>query len=406
MQFSQLLEKIKHHVAHLFSANGRKELLYHNLVHTEQVVANTSTIANHYKLGDKDFFIAMAAAWFHDTGYYTGSVSEHEQNGAKIAEAFLKDNAVEDDITLAVTKCILATTMPQKPVTLLEQILCDADMYHLGTDDFKERNRLMRKEMEKRKGKKIPKDEWRKKTIALMESHQFHTDFCKNALQDTKNKHRQALKLKEAEVAHNDKENAPNSGEAENKNDRAMVSNIKIKNDGMRRGIDTMFKITATNNQRLSDMADNKANIMISTTSIILSILLSVLFRKFEESPQWVFPAILLLSVCVVTMILAILATRPSLPSGRFTQEEVKEKKTNLLFFGNFYRMSLDEYITGMQDIINDNDYVNSSLLKDIYSQGIVLGRKYRLLRVCYNIFMYGIVLSVISFIVVALFFK
>ena len=180
----------------------------------------------------------------------------------------------------------------------------------------------------------------------------------------------------------------------------------KQKSDRPERGIETMFRISSNNHQRLSDMADNKAHIMITTTSIIISVLLSVLLRKLEDNPQLIFPTMLLLTVCVVTMVFSILATRPSLPPGTFTQQDIDTRKVNLLFFGNFYRMSFDEYDAGMKQMMNDRDFLYGSLTKDVYSQGKVLGKKYRLLRKGYNVFMYGIIASVIAFIVAAVFFR
>lgn len=161
-----------------------------------------------------------------------------------------------------------------------------------------------------------------------------------------------------------------------------------------------MFRISSNNHQRLSDMADNKANIMITTTSIILSILLSVLLRKLEDNQHLMIPTLLLLTVCVVTLVFSILATRPSLPAGRFTDQDIDDKKVNLLFFGNFYRMSYDDYSKGMGTMMNDRDFLYGSLTRDVYSQGIVLGRKYRLLRTGYNVFMYGIIASVLAFVI------
>jgi len=151
-------------------------------------------------------------------------------------------------------------------------------------------------------------------------------------------------------------------------------------------------------------MADNKAHIMITTTSIIISVLLSVLLRKLEDNPNLVIPTLLLLATCLVTMVLSILATRPALPRGTFTPTELQSKKVNLLFFGNYYKMSFDDYAEGMQEVMNDNDYLYNSLTRDVYSQGVVLGRKYRLLRVGYNVFMYGVTVSVLAFVIAVIF--
>jgi hypothetical protein len=97
-------------------------------------------------------------------------------------------------------------------------------------------------------------------------------------------------------------------------------------------------------------------------------------------------------------MILSISATRPNVTSGTFTEEDVANKKVNLLFFGNFHKMELKNYESAIAEMLKDKDYIYSSLTKDLYYLGVVLERKYRILRWTYTVFMIGIILSVISF--------
>lgn len=172
------------------------------------------------------------------------------------------------------------------------------------------------------------------------------------------------------------------------------------------RGIETMFRTTSKNHMELSAIADNKANIMISINSIILSVLVSVLIRKLEEFPHMTIPAIMLTVVCLTTIVFAVLATRPNVTHGRFEREDITNKKTNLLFFGNFHKMSLQDYQWGMMEMLKDADYLYGSMIKDIYFLGAVLGKKYRLLRMSYTIFMFGFVVSILGFVVAELFFK
>jgi len=179
-----------------------------------------------------------------------------------------------------------------------------------------------------------------------------------------------------------------------------VAASTQQKKDRPDRGIETMFRITSTNHQRLSDQADSKSHILITVNSIIISVLLSVLLRSIEEYPHLAIPAYMLLGVNLVTIIFAILATRPKIPPGEFTKEDIAGKKVNLLFFGNFYRMSAEEYSAGMWQVMEDRDFLYGSLIKDIYQQGKVLGRKYRLLRVAYDVFMYGLIASVLAFII------
>lgn len=426
MNYNHRLDKVKHHVHHFFGTKALAQLSYHNLVHTESVVGNAVKIANHYRLEDKETFIVVTAAWFHDTGYSTGEAAGHEKRGAEMAAEFLGSEEVDEDVIAEVEGCILATVWPQKPANFLQQVVCDADLYHLGTPEFSDWNKLVRKEAEHRLGRKIDKTEWRKSTIKLLENHEYQTDYCRDLLDKQKKKNLDKLKqklLEETLAASQEKveeeDAVPKAIEiaaaeplpvARHKEEKTFIPEIaegkKKKDDRPDKGIETMFRISSNNHQRLSDMADNKAHIMITTTSIIISVLLSVLVRKLEDNAYLILPTMMLLTVCMVTMVFSILSTRPTIPRGTFTQDDIDAKSVNLLFFGNFYRMSFNEYSKGMQTMMNDRDFLYGSLTKDVYSQGVVLGRKYRLLRVAYNVFMFGIVISVVAFVIASIFFE
>ena len=113
-----------------------------------------------------------------------------------------------------------------------------------------------------------------------------------------------------------------------------------------------------------------------------------------------IIPTVILIGFSVISIIFAIQSTRPKVTEGQFTKKDVKEKKVNLLFFGNFHQMSLNEFSWGMKEVMKDKDYLYNSMIKDLYFLGLVLNRKYKLLRITYTIFTIGIVVSVISFFV------
>ncbi len=388
MNYKALEEHIEQYVKSYIQQHANQKLIYHNLSHAESVVKAAKKIADYYKLTEKERFIIISAAWLHDIGYHIDP-RMHEKVAADEAEALLKSLEVPAEIITQVQQCIMATRMPQEPRNLLEQIICDADLFHLGTDAFWENNKLIRKECESILNHKILKEDWRRTALLLLSQHQYHTQFCKDLLEKGKQKNIEKLKQKDNTGAGDEKTATPSA---------------KVEKPS--RGIETMFRITSNNHQRLSDMADNKAHIMITTTSIIISVLLSVLFRKLEEYPHLTIPALILLTICVVTMVFSILATRPSIPPGHFTEEDIRQQKTNLLFFGNFYNMPLDDYRKGMESMMEDANFLYGSMIQDIYSQGVVLGRKYKLLRIAYNVFMFGIIASVLAFVTASLFFN
>src|SRR5690606_35588897 len=139
------------------------------------------------------------------------------------------------------------------------------------------------------------------------------------------------------------------------------------------RGVVAMFRIMSENHVNLSQMADSKANIMISVNTIVLSIMVSLLLGKLQFYPEFIIPTIILVVVCLGTVIFSILATRPNVTGGTFTKEDIKDKKINLLFFGNFFRMELFDYDWAMREMMNDKDYLYGNMIKDIYYLGIVL---------------------------------
>jgi hypothetical protein len=358
-------------------------------------------MADHYGLEGRDRFVALASAWWLQTGHFPPvEPGAREAGAAAAAEKFLTEAGVDRETTAAVKNAILTTGWPSQPATLPERIVGDARLFYLAGDDFAGQNKLLRKEAEARRGAAIDKDEWRKQTIALMENHRYHTDYGRDVLEPKKLENLAALRRKDAEK-HPKKAPPPSSETVEGSRDAVPSEAAPDKKKGGKteRGVETVFRTTSNKNQQLSAQADNKAHIMIQVNAIVISVLLNILLGDINRSMALMTPIIFLLVINVVTIIFAMLATRPTITDGRFNLEEVDTKKANLLFFGNYYRMSLDDYAGAMFKLIHDYDFLYGSLIRDTYYQGLVLGRKYRLLRFSYNVFMYGIAAAIVAFI-------
>jgi len=256
-------------------------------------------------------------------------------------------------------------------------------------------NKKIRQETERLTAQSISGQQWRKQTLELLENTTFHTQYAQQLLERGKAKNIARIKEK---ISRNEPEKL--AGEGKKKGSKEKVKKKP-------RGVETMFRTTSANHLHLSEMADAKANIMITVNSIIASILVSVLFRKLEEDERFLIPAMIFLITSLVSIIFSILVTRPNITQGTFTKEEVDSKRANLLFFGNFHSMSLGEYQAGINAMMNDSEFLYGSMTRDIYFLGKVLARKYRLLRIASNCFMVGFVLSVLSFVIaVTLFHK
>lgn len=176
----------------------------------------------------------------------------------------------------------------------------------------------------------------------------------------------------------------------------------KNKNNKAERGIDTLFRITTTNHITLGDIADKKANTILSVNAIIVSIALSVLFPKLDSPSNnyLIYPTIVLLMAAVISMILSIAVTRPRITTGKFSKDDVVQRKVNIIFFGNFHKMQLQEFEWAMKEVLNDREYIYGILTKDLYFLGKVLAMKYTILRYTYTFFIIGIIGSILAFVV------
>jgi predicted metal-dependent HD superfamily phosphohydrolase len=364
---------------------------YHNLNHTTAVAEAAEEIGRESTLSDEELENVIIAAWLHDTGYEKDS-EHHEDRAAKTASTLLKQWGATESKIDQVVKLIGATKMPQNPKSLPEQVLCDADLHHLSKKNLLECSHQLRSEFEIFKNLKFETDEeWIAYNLKFLKGHQYFTLYGRQVLEERKRKNIKKLKkMLEPKI---DKDYVKGLEKELDKLHKKLDK--KVNPD---RGIETMFRVASENHITLSGMADTKSNIMISINSIILSVIISVLFRKLEEFPNLLIPTLMLVVTCLTTIVFAILATRPNISSGKFTTADIKEKRTNLLFFGNFHGMELSNYDWGMREMMKDADYLYGSLIKDIYFNGKVLARKYKLLRLSYSFFMFGFVASIIGF--------
>jgi predicted metal-dependent HD superfamily phosphohydrolase len=400
---NNLYKKIENYVTGLYETLQDDTLVFHNLKHTENVVDRTKEIAGHYHVTEKEMLILYTAAWFHDTGYLFTEPSKHEVMSADVMRKFMLDHTNDTELIKEIEQCIMATKSPRNPTNLLQQIICDADTYNLGTKEFKDTNKRVFKETKLKTGAD-DKEEFYANAIKMLEKHEFYTTYCKDLLSATKELNMKKLKKKLQEI---DVEKIEKNKMQNPEMHPALESLADIEKDKsglMSKGIQTMLRLTSENHLKLSDMADHKANILISVNSIIISVILSVLLRKLSDAPYLTVPSIIFLLVAVTTIVISILATRPKISGGTFSEQDIQDKKVNLLFFGNFHRASFDQYNIAMRTMMRDTDYLYGSLIKDIYYLGTVLGRKYRLIRWAYNIFMIGIIVSVVAFAVAAFF--
>src|SRR5687767_1822988 len=127
-----LVSKSKEYAEHLL-AKLPKEYVYHNLGHTKDVVKAAEEIGRNSNLSDDEMETLLVAAWLHDTGYKK-CCTGHEEHSVAEAVKVLKTWGASDKKIEAVKSAIEATRMPQNPKSIVEEALCDADLYHLSEE--------------------------------------------------------------------------------------------------------------------------------------------------------------------------------------------------------------------------------------------------------------------------------
>lgn len=387
---NSLIQETEQFVIDLLSEKLDKNFVYHNIAHTQRVVEKSLELIEGESFSEEQQQILTLAAWFHDVGY-TVNPENHEEESVKIAADFLKNKEVKESVIDEVSKLIASTKMGAKPVTKLEKVLRDADCSHVGSKNYTDFNELLRKERELVCEKKIKTVEWDDSNLDFLTKHRFYTSKASKLWEKQKSKNiAQLLKRKQKEVQE----------AAKLKQKKEELAYKKNKIELPERGIETMFRVALRNHITLSDIADTKANILLSVNAIIISMTLSTLIPKLDNPSNHylITPTIVFVFFTVISIVLSVLATRPNVTEGKFTKEDVANKKVNLLFFGNFHQMQLPDFDWAMSEMMKDRDYLYGSLTKDLYFLGLVLNRKYKLLRITYTVFMIGILVSVVAF--------
>ncbi|RKS95912.1 Pycsar system effector family protein [Chryseobacterium defluvii] len=377
-----ILHKAKDYVETLFKDKLSSVYFYHNFIHTTYTVNKAEEILKNTPVPAEDREKVLLALWFHDTGYIE-CAQNHEEKGIEILKNFLQNENYPENYINDVSQLILATKIDREPVNLLEKIVKDADCSHFASHDYNDISDALRKEWELTNVKCYSNDEWNAGNLEMLKNkHHYYTDYAKENWEPLKKKNIKKIE-KKLEKEEEKKESSENKKDS--KSDRS---------------VDTLFRVTLNNHTRLSDIADSKANILLSVNAIIISVCLSVLVPKLDtpKNAHLILPSFILLLSSVLTIIFAILSTKPNVTKTRFTNQDVSNRKVNLLFFGNFHQMLFDDYNNAMRDLIKDRDYIYDSMVKDLYFLGKVLDRKYRLLSLTYKIFMAGIIISVLSF--------
>lgn len=399
IDYKYLLMKYKTHltaeaadyVFNFYKKNFSSKYVYHDYKHFHETVQACDEIAAWYELEKEEVELLLVAAWFHDLGYIN-KYDNHEEYSVMLAENFLKLKGVSENKINRVKELILSTKIGHVPANLLEEILHDADLINIGRKNFFLKAQMLRLEWETFLNKHYSDKEWEKLQLDFLLNNNFYTQYT--------------LKEYGAQRAENI--------DTQTKILRKKIDGIKRTKSRIdtqpKRGVETMYRSTYRNHINLSAIADNKANMMISINTIIMSIIISVMGSRFGFYSQdsygsfrFILPMCILLLASLLSVIYAVLSARPKVTHKKASTNPSEGRDGSLLFFGNFVSLPLNNFIEQMHDLTKNKDLLYDNMTVDIYHLGAVLTKKYRLLRVSYNIFMIGLIITVIAFLIVFL---
>ncbi len=374
-----IVDQAKHFIIDYFQQNNDQKFTFHTLEHTLRVVAQAELIGKQEGLGESELAAVIVAAWFHDSGYLV-QLENHEEASIDLVRSFFSETPQGTDFESLVETCIRITKRDREPQILAEKVILDADISHITDENFIVISKKLRKERSNCELRAIsPLDYWQE-TLAFLEKQQFYTAFAQVEFQPAKEQNTKRVRTLIAELQQKGKG--------------------KPKERSTNRGVESMFRLTGNNQMRLSAIADKKANILISINSILFSVSAVVATAKPFGTAELAAPVIVLFIASLLSLIFAILSCRPHLGNWKYSEKDIKERQVNLLFFGNFFRIPYLQYDEAVKEMMDDYDYLYTNMIRDQYSLGLSLTRKYKLLRIAYNIFMYGFILSAIVFII------
>ncbi|MDB5120455.1 MAG: hypothetical protein JWN56_1673 [Sphingobacteriales bacterium] len=388
-----VIKEASEYIFNLFKEKLPGEYVYHNYKHTLETVKGCKKLCETYNLTSRDYEVLLLAAWFHDIGYIE-SADNHEEIGARFMKEYLNDRYTLEDIK-EIETLILSTKHSNEPDGTLQEILHDADFINLGTELFNHRAELLRIEWEQTQAKKYSELEWAEIQLKFLIETKYKT---------------------EAAILKYDEQRESNIISQRKLIDKLAVKNLKVEEKNKPkpvkegRGIETLYRSVYSYHINLTSIADNKAHIMININTIIISIIITLFGTGFTfsgkdggfESVRFVFPMAFLLITSLAAVVFAILSARPNVTSKE--KFEPTNKHSSLLYFGNFAQLELTDFVEQIKVLKRENEGLYDNMSVDIYHLGAVLVKKYKLLKWSYNIFMAGLVLCAVGFIVIMLF--
>ncbi len=385
-----IVAQARQFVLRLYSQKQDARLLLHNYSLAVKLSDKVAEIAEAESTPAEVQWQAILAAWFLPTGWLFDYQSPAPYS-LKVAQQYLQQAKVPPAEQKPILAAIQKAIRQETPATTPGRLLSDAYLATLYLSNQEDRIPTLRLEQELLTGKSYTKTAWARELLAQLLRIKWHTHHGQAHLQPQLSA---AIHEQRAEVEKRTEKEEVRQGRFTNLEKKDPV-----------RGAQTYFRTNFRNHINLSAIADNKANIMISVNAILVSVLITFLsYRNIgENSPQILLPVVVFLVTGMSSLIFAVLSARPKVTRLNPKQADPQTAKQNLVFFGNFVQLDLEDYETAMDELFQDSELLYGNMVRDLYFLGKVLDKKYRYLSISYTVFMVGFIATVVSFLVMLL---
>jgi hypothetical protein len=375
------LEKINH-----FKSKG---LIVHNF-------SLAQNLSNHiYQLGilnqfeEHDILAPQIAAFMLVLGYQDSYNAPWE-----MAIPYVKDfcslNDIDEELKDKITYTIFSLNKQGDPISMEARLFSDALTSLKWIEQISDFSKMSRTERQLKSSEYFEDLDWEEIILRELLDLRFYLEGSNKIYQE---------RLSHTISEQNEKIQKLQRKTLKLSDDKAFV---QIEKRIPTSGIQTFFRTNYRNHINLSAIADNKANIMISVNAVLITVIISILSYKnlTEIEPGVFFPAVIFLCFGLASLTMAVLASRPKV-TNHINKDLVKEGRSkNLIFFGNFVKLTEEEYEEAMDNMFKDTNLLYSNLSADIYNLGKVLEKKYKLLAASYNFFLIGFGITVLFFII------
>ena len=391
---TKLAAAVEQFVWEFYESRRDGRLVFHNLHLARRLSAKAAQIGAEAGLEAPQLSAAVAAAWLTPTGFLY-QYRNPAAGSMDTARRFFAHYPVAEEIKDAVIRGIQLALEGGTPATETEKVCADAWNATLYSEQFEESSPMLRLEQELMGDVRTTRLEWGQRQLQNLLSVRFYTPFARMTCEPLVARHilRQKTQM-EKWLRNNPGEHIGSDGDSD------IFKELEPEGDTPMRGVQTFFRTNYRTHINLSAIADNKANIMISVNSILISVLITLIsYRNIgETNPEILLPVIIFLVSGLASLTFAVLSARPKITSLNHEGKSKEEIRKNIVFFGNFVNLDLDQYEEAMDAMFRDDQLLYGNMTRDMYYLGRVLDKKYKYLTISYNIFMMGFIATVVAF--------